>query len=163
MICMMARPSSVPGVQGPSFRTTIPDGRSPLATSPAAGGQYVLHDVTWKTDTTDYTTDILPSATTDGITTVVRTAAGLAQTVTVVPSALQCYCPAALTTEVDCIGHENYVPCADDAGTASQDESGIPGHYLTITASATFNPFLPSVPWFSAGMTVVERLVLRIN
>ncbi len=130
-----------------------------------AGGQYVLHDLTWKTDIGDasFGTATLPGATTTAITSTVRDAAGLNQTLTVTTSDLACYCPEALTTAVSCLGESGYSVCPDDGATASQDESGIPGHYLTIVASGTFDPFLTAVPWFSASTAVSERLVLRIN
>lgn len=139
--------------------------RMTLKQAVRSGGQYALHDHQYETNSSGatYGTNSLPAATVTAIENVVISAAGLTVPPDVDVPALSCYCARAPDTARECPGHTSYVACLDLVGTPGQDESGVPAVYVTITASATFNPFWPQVPWFSAGMTVVERLVMRVN
>ncbi len=59
-------------------------------------------------------------------------------------------------TAAICVGESNYVGCGTGGLIA-------PAHFMTITASVTFDPFFPHLPWFSENMTLSEKLTMRVR
>ena len=111
--------------------------RLELKQSLRAGGQYALQDY----------------ANTTTIESVVKNAASLKSTsVTVAFDPTYCLCNDG--TAGKCLGDAGYIVCSDGV-TA--------GRYLTMRASATFDPYFPFLPGLQENMTVTEQLTLRVQ
>jgi len=105
-----------------------------------AGGQYALDDYT---DTTT-------------IETVIKNAASLSSgSVTVTFQTPATYCLCNDGSAGTCIGDPGFQVCSFDSVPA--------GRYMTIQASATYDPLFPFLAWFQSNMTVTEQLTLRVQ
>ncbi len=100
-----------------------------------AGGQYALEDHT------DATT----------ITSAVQGATNLSIG-SVNVGALTCECPDGSSTS--CRGEVTYALCAGNV---------VPAGYVTLDASASYDPIFVNMAWFSSNMTIQQDLTLRVK
>lgn len=100
-----------------------------------AGGQYALED---HTDATTITSAV------QGATNLTVGAVNV--------GALTCECPDGTSTA--CRGDVTYALCTGDV---------VPAGYVTLDASATYDPIFVNMAWFSSNMTIQQDLTLRVK
>jgi hypothetical protein len=66
--------------------------------------------------------------------------------------ALSCECPDGSATS--CRGEVTYSLCAGDV---------VPAGYVTLNATATYDPIFVDMGWFSSNMTIQQDLTLRVK